>query len=198
MKFRSGGSMMVAATLAWGNQTLADLEKVEGKAELIAGRIVRHMSAGFRHNRVAANIYRSLHSYESTTGVGAAVTDNVGFGMKYSLASGRQSFSPDAAYSAVFPTETGIVEGPPAFAVEVRSDNDYGAVAESEMAEKRADYFEAGTLVVWDVDWKRSETVAVYRSSDPENPRVYSRGEIAEAEPALPGWRMSVDDVFAP
>ncbi len=27
-----------------------------------------------------------------------------------------------------------------------------------------------------------------------ENP--YHRGEVAEAEPALPGWRMAVDDLF--
>ena len=45
-----------------------------------------------------------------------------------------------------------FIEGPPTFAVEVRSENDYGPAAEREMAAKRADYFEAGTLVVWDVD----------------------------------------------
>ena len=41
---------------------------------------------------------------------------------------------------------------PPAFAAEVRSENDSGLAAESEMADKRSDYFAAGTLVVWDVD----------------------------------------------
>ena len=45
-----------------------------------------------------------------------------------------------------------FVEGTPTLAVEVRSEEDYGPTAESEMAEKRADYFEAGTLVVWDVN----------------------------------------------
>src|SRR5437868_1984057 len=38
-------------------------------------------------------------------------------------------------------------------------------------------------------------TLRVYRASDPDNPTLYRRGEIAEAEPAVPGWRMPVDDL---
>ena len=53
-----------------------------------------------------------------------------------------------------------------------------------------------GTLVVWDVDVLRAEVVRVYRASDPDNPTVYRRGEVAEAEPAVPGWTMPVDDMF--
>jgi Uma2 family endonuclease len=40
-------------------------------------------------------------------------------------------------------------EGAPVFAVEVRSENDYGPDAEREIVQKRADYFAAATLVVW-------------------------------------------------
>ena len=87
-------------------------------------------------------------------------------------------------------------DGVPVFAVEVRSENDYGRAAERDMAEKRADYFRAGTLVVWDVD-PVAETVAVYRADAPEQPTVYRRGEVADAEPAAPGWRMAVDEAFA-
>jgi Uma2 family endonuclease len=82
------------------------------------------------------------------------------------------------------------------FAVEIRSENDYGPAAEREMAAKRADYFAAGTLVVWDVDLLGDETVRVFRSSDPENPTVYRRGVDAEAEPAVPAWTMPVDELF--
>jgi Putative restriction endonuclease len=72
--------------------------------------------------------------------------------------------------------------------VEVRSEADYSPAAEREMAAKRQDYFAAGTLVVWDVDVLRSESVRVFRASDPLNPAVYTRGQLAEAEPAVPGW----------
>ena len=51
--------------------------------------------------------------------------------------------------------------------------------------------FAAGTLVVWEVD-----VVRVYRASDPERPTIYRSGDVAEAEPALPGWSMPVDDLL--
>ena len=88
-----------------------------------------------------------------------------------------------------------FVEGAPVFAVEVRSEGDYGTNAEEEMARKRADHFEAGTLVVWDVDLLAAEVVCVHRAGALQ-PTAYRRGEIAEAEPAVPGWRMRVDELF--
>lgn len=65
------------------------------------------------------------------------------------------------------------------------------------MAKKRADYFRAGTLVVWDVDLLSNNVVTVYRYTDPNTPTHYRRGDLAEAEPAVPGWKMPVDDLFA-
>jgi Uma2 family endonuclease len=89
-----------------------------------------------------------------------------------------------------------FVPGPPTFAVEVRTKGDHGNAAEPEMAAKRADYFQAGTLVVWDVD-PRAECVRSYRLDAPDQPVVSSKGQVADAEPAVPGWRMAVDDIFA-
>jgi len=90
----------------------------------------------------------------------------------------------------------GFFEGAPIFAVEVRSEGDYGPQAEQEMAAKRADYFAAGTQAVWDVDLLSDDVVRVYRASDPTHPTIYRRDDIAEAEPAVPGWTMPVDDLF--
>jgi hypothetical protein len=39
------------------------------------------------------------------------------------------------------------------------------------------------------------EVVRVFRA-DGTSPKSYRRGDTAEAEPALPGWRMPVNDVF--
>ena len=86
--------------------------------------------------------------------------------------------------------------GAPVFAVEVRSEGDYGPRAERTRARKRADYFAAGTLVVWDVDLLSDEIIRVYRASDPTHPTIYRRGGSAEAEPAVPGWTMPVDSVL--
>ena len=62
------------------------------------------------------------------------------------------------------------------------------------MADKREDYFQAGTLVVWDVD-PLAYTITSYRRAQP--PVVFQRGQTADAGPAVPGWRIAVDDVFA-
>ena len=79
-----------------------------------------------------------------------------------------------------------FIEGTPTLAVEVRSENDYGPAAEIEMAAERRDYFEAGTLVVWDVD-PVAETIAAYRGANPDVPTIFTRGQTAEAEPGGPG-----------
>jgi Uma2 family endonuclease len=89
-----------------------------------------------------------------------------------------------------------FVNGSPDFAVEVRSEGDYGRTADRELAAKRADYFAAGTKVVWDVDLLGDDVVGVYRADSPDQPTIYRRGETAEAEPAVPGWKFSVDELF--
>jgi Uma2 family endonuclease len=176
--------------------TLEDLYRVKGKAELIAGRIVHLMANGRKPSRVAFRIARSLDDYAEATGQGEAYGDNIGFAVP-ELSSGRESFSPDASYFlGPFPAnEMRFLEGPPTFAVEVRSENDYRDAAEAKMAAKRADHFEAGTRVVWDVD-PIAECVHVYRAEAPDRPVTFDRGQEADAEPAVPGWRMAVDRIF--
>jgi Uma2 family endonuclease len=177
--------------------TLEDLYREAGKAELIGGKIVRFMPTGFKPGRIGGRIYRSLDDYAEQIGRGVAYPDNVGFAISI-LPSGRQSFSPDAAYylGPLPENPMHFLDGPPTLAVEVRSENDYGDAAEEEMTEKRSDYFAAGTLVVWDVD-PVDECIHVYRAAQPDQPSTYRRGQLAEAEPAVPGWQVPVDWIFA-
>lgn len=174
--------------------TLDDLYDVEGPAELINGQIIRKMTGEYP-GEIAFKIALRLHPYVKKLGRGKVLPADVGYAVPR-LSSGRENFCPDLAYH----THRGkkrmrFVKGAPAFAVEVRSENDYGKAAERKIAARRADYFEAGTQVVWDVD-PVNETIAVFRASDPDEPTIYRRGEIAEAEPAVPGWRMPVEEVF--
>jgi Uma2 family endonuclease len=177
--------------------TLADLAKVEGKAELIDGRIVHLMATGHLPNRVAFRIVRGLDDHAELMGRGVAYTDNMGFAVPQ-LPSGREAFSPDASlYVGPVPDNPmGFVSGAPIFAVEVRSESDYGDAAERAMAAKRADYFLAGALVVWDVD-PLARCVWKYRADAPDQPTQFVDGQEADAEPAVPGWRISVDRIFA-
>lgn len=173
--------------------TIEDLYKVEGKAELVDGEIVLMPPAGDDPNFAGGQIYVSLNAYARHTRRGRAFTDNVGFRVNLPH---RETFSPDAAYHVGPRTRMRFRDGAPIFAVEVRSENDYGPAAERAMQAKRADYFACGTLVVWDVDLLSTDVIKVYRVNSPDSPTIYRRGEMAEAEPAVPGWRMPVDDLF--
>jgi Uma2 family endonuclease len=174
--------------------TVEDLYRVrdQGKAEIVNGEVVLMSPTGDMPGRAGGAIYVSLRRAERLSG-GRAYPDNVGFRVNLP---NRKSFSPDAAFYTGPPTGMKFLEGAPAFAAEIRSENDYGREAETEMAAKRRDYVAAGTLVVWDVDLLSDDVVRVYRLSDPDTPKVYRRGEVAEAEPAVPGWTMPVDELF--
>jgi Uma2 family endonuclease len=174
---------------------IEDLYRVpgDGKAEIVNGELVLMSPTGGVPGRASGEIYVCLREYERRTKSGYAFPDNVGFivGLPH-----RRSFSPDAAFYVGELKGGQFLDGAPVFAAEVRSEGDYGAKAEREMAAKRADYFAAGTRVVWDVDVLKERLVRVYRADDPENPTTYRSGDVAEAEPALTGWSMPVDDLL--
>jgi Uma2 family endonuclease len=184
-----------AGGISW-SATVDDLYHVpeDGKAELVDGKLVRMSPTGFKPGRAGGRIYRRLCEYEESTRLGYAIPDNVGFIVDLPR---RRSFSPDAAFYIGQPVAPGkFLEGAPVFAVEVRSEGDYGPTAEKKMAAKRADYFAAGTRVVWDVDVLRDEQVRVFTAEAPDEPRVHGRGSRVDAEPSLPGWSMALDDLF--
>ena len=174
--------------------TIGDLYRTEGKAELIAGTIILYAPKGRASCRAKANILYSLHDYAKKTGEGEANTSSLGYVIPR-LPNGRESFCADASYyRGPLPDDPwSFIYGPPTFAVEVRGEPDYGPIADAERADKREDYFQAGTLVVWDVD-PLAYTITAYRRAQP--PVVFHRGQTADAEPAVPGWRIAVDDIF--
>jgi Uma2 family endonuclease len=171
---------------------IAELYRIDGKAEIVDGRIVHMSPTGDQPSRAGGRIFASLLAYEKTIG-GRAYPDNAAFLVNLPH---RKSFSPDAAYYTGPKTGMKFLSRAPDFAAEVRSEGDYGPGAERELAKKRADYFAAGTKVVWDVDLDSDDVVRVYRASSLDSPTVYRSGDLAEAEPAVPGWKMPVDELF--
>ena len=164
-----------------------------GKAEIVNGEIVQMAPTGYLPNYAASEIFVSLRTHARLTKSGHAVADNAGFRVHLP---NRSSFSPDAAYYMGKPTGMKFFEEAPAFAVEVRSEGDYGPRAEKEITQKRADYFAAGTLCVWDVDLLSPDAIKAYFADDPQNPIIFRRGGKANAGQAVPGWQMPVDDLF--
>jgi Uma2 family endonuclease len=175
--------------------TIEDLYRApeNGKAEIVNGELILMPPTGDIPSRAAFNVASSLREFSRGKNIGRAYPDNTGY--KVNLPD-RDSFSPDASFYTGKATGMKFLEGAPVFAVEVRREFDYGKKAEAAIIKKRSDYFAAGTLVVWEVDLLNEDTIKVYRASDPNNPTIYRRGEIAEAEPAVSGWTMPVDDFF--
>ena len=169
--------------------TLDDLYKVEGKAELIDGRIVHFMASGFDPARVAFEIAVSLR-FTQAGGVRGRLR------RRDRLCPRSPARRTVVSRSRRMPRITrdrsrrigcGSSKGTPTFAVEVRSENDYGPAAEAEMEAKRADYFEAGTpgrLGRRPDGEDRSPSIR----GDPAIPvAVYGPGQVAEARAGRPG-----------
>jgi Uma2 family endonuclease len=174
--------------------TIEDLYNVpeNGKAELVDGKLVKMSPTGYLPNRAAGTIYLSLRIYEQHE-TGVALTDNIGYTVNLP---NRDSFSPDVSWLSGTYDGMKFIVGAPTFAVEVRSENDYGPKAEREIKRKIKDYCAAGTLVVWDVDLQSADVITAYRADDSNNPRIFRRNDTANAEPAVPGWRFPVADLF--
>jgi Uma2 family endonuclease len=173
--------------------TIEDLYNIPGKAEIVNGEIVLMSPTGGDPGYAGDAISVSLWEFSLRTKLGRAVGDNKAFRVRLP---NRDSFSPDVAFYVGPNPGMKFYEGAPVFAVEVRSENDYGAAAETRLAQKRADYFAAETVVVWDVDLLNPDVIKSYHEDNSDRPVVFHRGEIGDAEPALPGWRFPVDDLF--
>ena len=126
--------------------TIEDLYHVpeDRKAEIVNGELRLMSPTGDFPSRTGGEIFISLRAHEGRTKVGRAYPDNAAFVVDLP---NRKSFSPDAAYYVGPRTRGKFLQGAPVFAVEVRSEGDYGPAAERELAAKRRDYFAAGTLV---------------------------------------------------
>ncbi|WP_165072011.1 Uma2 family endonuclease [Paludisphaera rhizosphaerae] len=101
---------------------------------------------------------------------------------------------PDVAFLswARCPTGSGpIMAVAPDLAVEILSISN----TKAEMERKRGLYFDGGTLSVWIVDPER-RSIAVYDRDEPETPRVYAENDVIELAEILPGFRLSLAELF--
>ena len=128
--------------------TSEDLYRVpeNGKAEIVNGEVVLMSPTGQKPSRASFKICLRLYEYERKSGRGIAVADNAAF--KVDLPN-RKSFSPDAAFYVGEHPGMQFFNRAPLFAVEVRSEDEYGPAAERKINQKILDYFAAGTCGTW-------------------------------------------------
>jgi hypothetical protein len=175
--------------------TIEDLYHVpeNGEAEILNGELRLMSPAGDLPGRAALRVAVSLDTQSRLTGAARAYGDNVGFTVNLP---NRQSFSPDAVFYVGPRTGGKFLEGAFVFAVEVRSEGDYGPAAERDMAANASRLLRRRhrrRLGGGGAQIRNHDGVSSERSQQCHHLR---RGEVAEAEPALPGWSMPVDDLF--
>lgn len=186
-------------TIAKHEATVEDLYNAPDdgyKYELVNGELKRMPPTGELPGKIASRIATALEAYEEQTGYGVGYADGPGYLVNLPH---RHSISPDASFTRSFdPANMGFIKGFPIFAVEVRSQSDYSPTRNREYAEKRGDYFAIGTEVVWDVAPVKRTVTKYTRGQDA--PVTWGAGADADAdaEPALPGWRMPVARLFRP
>ena len=145
--------------------TLDDLYRVEGKAELVSGKIIHYVASGDVPSEVAFEIaVRLAHIREADAALARHYPDGLGYAMIPPLSSGRESFQPDASYytgplakesHAICRRCAGIRRRSP------RAKAIMAPRRKSKWPRNETDYFEAGTLIVWDVD-PVAATIASY------------------------------------
>lgn len=169
------------------------LMRLEERAEIVDGWIIIAPPRGVWQARIAGAIMISLREFARGRRQGHVAGGGAVFRVNLPH---RATFTPNTGYYVGPVTGMEPFEGVPVFAVEVRSIGDYGPRAERLLSEKREDYFACGTQVVWDVDLLSNDVVKVYRASAPDQPVIYRPGDIAEAEPAVPGWTVAVSSLL--
>ncbi len=187
------GTLVLDEPIVTTEKLIQKLYQTEGEAEIVNGELTKFMSTGDEPSSAAFNIAVSLKLYQQKVRFGRAYTNNAGFLIDLP---NRKSFSPDASFFIGERRGMKFLQGAPIFAVEVRSEKDYGKKAEKEISEKRADYFAAGTEIVWDVDLLNNDVIKSFHRDHPDQPKIFRRGEIADVELALPNWNITVDELF--
>ena len=159
--------------------------------ELVRGELRKMPPAGHVHGEYAASILVSLGAHVKTRGLGKVYAAETGFHLESDPDHVR---APDAAFvrrerADAARDSHGFFPGPPDAAVEVLSPSD----RYSEVAEKVADWIEAGTVVVIVVDPRR-RVVEVRRS--PAESVMLTEEDTLDIDDIVPGWRMPVKDIF--
>jgi len=158
--------------------------------ELHHGRLVAVSPPGAIHGNLQSRIATALTTQGEMKGHGKAYTE-----VAVVLArSPDHVVGADAAFISkrslpARQTSEGYLETIPELVVEIRSKND----TTSEIKERVADYLKAGVQLVWVVD-ADSEDVAEHRPNT--EPRVLTTADVLTCEDIIPGFRLSLADLF--
>ena len=159
------------------------------RSELSRGQLVREPQPGAYHGEITGRVYTALDVFVRQHGLGK-VTNQTGFRL---TPIPRTVRGPDVAFvrrDRVPPVPPpGFWPFAPDLAVEVLSPS----ASATKLQVKIAEYFEAGTSLVWVVD-PRTRTVTIYRSLTER--AIVKEDELLEGGEIIPGFTAGVASLF--
>ena len=175
--------------------TIADVERNPpvGNWELIKGEVVAVNPTSYRAAKVTARILRILDVYAEAHELGDVVGPDAGFVI---FPDEHTLVAPDVGFIASHRVPPAVDQEhfarlAPDLVVEVMSPSD----RMTDTRRKIALYLEAGVRVVWLVE-PGPRTISVFQPG--QSPHRLAGDEIMAAEPVLPGFEMTVDDLIGP
>jgi len=170
-------------------ENLLSLPDDFGPCELVRGELVMMNPTGSYHGGIENTIALQLTTHVRKKGLGKVFSADTGFQLDENTVR-----CPDVSFvhtERVPPSPPeGFFPGPPDLAVEIRSPHD----KVSDILAKIGSYLEYGVKIVWDVD-PASKTVAVYDATGAV--KLFHEGETVTEESLLPGFLITVDEIFA-
>ena len=172
-------------------EDLLDMPDDGFRYELVRGELRKMGPAGHVHGELAMSVGARLWAHVKANGLGKVYGAETGFKLESDPDHVR---APDAAFVRRERVEgvgdaSGFFPGAPDIAVEVVSPRD----RYSQVEEKVADWLGAGAQAVIVVDPSR-RAVKVHRSLG--DAAVLTEGDVLSVEDIVPGWQMSVAEVF--
>lgn len=171
-----------------GTATVADVE-TNKHCELVDGTLVEK-AMGWHESLLAGAIIEALRRFVRPRKLGA-VTGEQGT-MEILTALVR---IPDVAFVSWdrFPNRRPVNDPVPAIAPDLAVEVISRGNTPSEMARKRAEYFQAGVRLLWAVD-PRSRTVTVYTA--PDRSTVLTEADTLDGGDVLPGFAYPLRELF--
>ena len=165
----------------------------DGHYEIVDGQIVEIPWMGARESWIANRLIRDMNFADADGSLGVTASETL-----FVLDAGRNlNRRPDVAFVSRerWPVDRSIPRGKaawdvvPDLAVEVVSSSNFA----DEIVDKVAEYFRAGTRLVW-VLYPSQDLIYAYES--PKSVRILAAGDDLDGGAVLPGFRMPVAALF--
>ena len=164
--------------------------------ELVMGRLVRMPLPTALHGQCEVEVAAALHAYVKAHGLGEAYVGGTGFDLTLPGDDGPTVLGADVSFVrverlAALADENAYIPGAPDLVVEIASSSQFRPM----LGAKAWLWLSRGARLVW-VVWPERQELDVWTPGQ-ETPRTLRLGDAVEGGDVLPGFTLSLADLFA-